>query len=187
MSLTSTYKVLLVVGFLMLDFVGFYLTEYRDKWGELSELEERLEHRHLVLEQKRAKEYALADSADEIAKLEAHLSNLLTQHPEAEALGLYIDGLEQIVLSSYENEGLPLAIESVTPLPASPPEGYRTQDFQMNFLGRYDAIEDFLYQMNGLQSEQLVAISSLHLSSTDEGPLRITMPMRAYLGEEEQP
>ncbi len=179
MSLSAAYKVLLTAGIVLLNFVGFCLMEYQQKWEQLDALEERLATRQLVLEEKRAKDYALQESAEEIERLEQDLSQLLHQE-QGRQVGDYVEALQEMAAETYHT--FDLAIESVTPLPSSGPEGYYTQDFQMHLSGRYYAVEDFLYQMDGLSGQQLVAINGLEIRSGKGGRLSLTMPMRAYLG-----
>lgn len=183
MSLNNGAKILLVVGFILLDFIGFYLLEYQAKFEERNLLEARLAQRQQLLEEKIAQTVALRQAARTLDELEIELAALLgSDAAQADIpLGEYVERLEDLVAESAQ-DGWDLRMDSVTPLPSETVPGLRTRDFQVNLLGRFDSTGELLYRLHDLQSRtQLVAIHELRLHADGQGWLTVEVPMRAFL------
>jgi Tfp pilus assembly protein PilO len=201
MTLPTPMKIVIALFVTTLIGLGFWLIDWQKKTAEIKQLSTALtqkeqEHERCIsltkampMETQRKKELA--------RQLREVVQDQLPVERQNEMVASYISDVEKLALQQQTRMGDPdFQITSLTPGPETRTAGkgegssilkdYPTRTFQMQFVGRYSSVVDFLRQLGALKLKRLVTIDRITLTPSGDlshgsPPLAVGMPITAYL------
>ncbi len=201
MTLPTPMKIVIALFVIVLIGLGFWLIDWQKKSAEIRQLSLTLTQREQEHERCLSLTNALPRETERKKELARQLREVVQEQlpteRQKEIVASYIADIETLVYLQRTRMNDPdFQITSITPGPSTNTTGkseggdilkdYPTRTFQMQFVGRYSSVVDFLRQLGALKLKRLVTINRITLSPSGDlshgsPPLAVGMPITAYL------